>query len=152
MLVLLKLVKIQLLFQKLIKYTYNNLSIPQKTFHTEPTVDQLNTLIIDSIQDIKGKNIVQLDLRALDDRPTDFFIVCEGDSTTQVSAIAGNIFKRLKVEGHVVPSHHEGKETGTWILLDYFHTVVHVFYPETRAFYELEDLWSDAKVTEFKNL
>lgn len=128
------------------------MSIPQKTFPTDPTVEQINDLIIDCVQDIKGKNLVKLDLRGLEDRPTDFFIICEGDSTTQVSSIAGNIFRRLKDEGQILPSHHEGKLTGTWILLDYFHTVVHVFYPETRAYYELEDLWSDAKVTEYKNL
>ncbi|MCB0521579.1 MAG: ribosome silencing factor [Lewinellaceae bacterium] len=115
-------------------------------------LEQINDLIIDSIQDIKGKNIVKLDLRNLDDAPTDFFIICEGDSNTQVRAIAGNIHKRLKDEMGQAPLHVEGRQNARWICLDFFTTVVHVFYKETRQFYELEDLWSDAKFTEYENL
>ncbi|HFA49850.1 MAG TPA: ribosome silencing factor [Bacteroidetes bacterium] len=112
----------------------------------------LNDLIIDSIQDIKGKNIVKLDLRELNDAPTYFFIICEGDSNTQVKAISENIHKRLKEEHGQLPSHSEGKQNARWVCMDYFHTVVHVFYKETRKFYELEDLWSDAEFTEYVNL
>lgn len=114
--------------------------------------DELNPLIIDAIQDIKGKNIVSLDLRKLDEAPADFFIICEGDSTTQVSAIAGNIHKRVKNELGVIPGHREGMTNSKWVLVDYFNTVVHIFYPETRKFYELEDLWSDAEITEYAEL
>jgi len=119
---------------------------------TLPAVEGLNDLIIDSIQDIKGKNIVKLDLRKLDDGPTDFFIICEGDSNTQVKAISDNIYKRLKQEMGHVPTHMEGRQNARWICMDYFYTVVHVFYRETREFYALEELWSDAKFTEFENL
>ncbi|MEM6963832.1 MAG: ribosome silencing factor [Bacteroidota bacterium] len=123
-----------------------------QTQHQELTGEALNALIIDSIQDIKGKNIVQLDLRHLDDAPTDYFIICEGDSNTQVKAIADNVYMRLKKEGHTLPSHYEGQQNALWVLLDYFSTVVHVFYKETRQFYELEDLWGDAIFTEYDNL
>jgi ribosome-associated protein len=116
------------------------------------STEALNDLIIDSIQDIKGKNIVKLDLRQLDDAPTDFFIICEGTSTTQVKSIADNIYKRLKDEVGNMPLHVEGQQSAHWICLDYFDIVVHVFYPDTRAFYQLEDLWSDAMFTEFGNL
>jgi len=116
------------------------------------SVEAFNTLIIDSIQDIKGKNILKLDMRELYDAPTDFFIICEGDSNIQVRAIAENIRKRLKEEGGQSPFHVEGARNARWICMDYFNTVVHVFYKETRAFYELEDLWSDAKFTEYDNL
>ena len=116
--------------------------------HTE----ELNDLIIDSIQDIKGKNILKLDLRKLDDAPTDYFIICEGDSNTQVKAISDNIYKRLKEEMGQRPTHTEGTQNARWICLDFFDTVVHVFYKETRQFYQLEDLWSDAKITEYANL
>lgn len=112
----------------------------------------LTELIVDSIQDIKGKNIVLLDLRQLDDAPTDYFIICEGESTTQISAIANNVLKRVKEETGLKPSHMEGKSFATWVLVDYFDVIVHVFYPETRQFYELEDLWSDAKSTEYQNI
>ena len=116
------------------------------------SVEELNDLIIDSIQDIKGKKIVKLDLRDLEEAPTDFFIICEGDSNTQVKAISENIHKRVKEEGKLLPFHTEGTNNSLWICVDYFSTVVHIFYRETRDFYELEDLWSDAGLTEYENL
>lgn len=115
-------------------------------------VEKLNDLIVDSIRDIKGENIVKLDMRKLEDSPTDFFIICEGNSNTQVKAIADNIHKRLKEETGNLPAHYEGQQNALWICLDYFNTVVHVFYRETRQFYELEDLWSDAEFTEYDSL
>lgn len=118
----------------------------------KPNLDALNDLIIDSIQDIKGKNIVKLDLRILGDGPADYFIICEGTSSTQVKAISDNIQKRLKEELGVYPNHVEGTRNALWICMDYFNTVVHIFHPETRTFYELEDLWSDAKVTQYDSL
>ena len=114
--------------------------------------EELNTLIIDSIQDIKGKNLLKLDLRHLEDAPSDFFIICEGDSNTQVKAISDNIYKRLKDEAGELPLHYEGQGNSLWICMDYFNTVVHIFYKETSEFYELEDLWSDAIFTEYQNL
>ncbi len=119
----------------------------------KPVSDEtMNELIIDAIQDIKGKNIVKLDLRALDDAPADYFIICEGDSSTQVKAISENISKKLKEKMGIGPSHTEGMDGSRWILVDYFDTVVHVFYPETRAFYEIEELWGDAGITYYDNL
>ncbi len=108
--------------------------------------------IIDSIQDIKGKNIVKLDLRKLDDRPTDYFIVCEADSSTQVKAIANNIKVRLKDEIGEAPIRSEGIEGAKWILVDYFDVIIHVFYRETREYYDLEDLWGDAEFTNYENI
>ena len=116
------------------------------------TTEELNELIIESIQDIKGKKVVKLDLRRLEDAPTDFFIICEGDSTTQVKAISDNIQKRVKEEGMEFASHVEGERNALWICLDFFTTVVHVFYRETRSFYDLEHLWSDAHFTEYESL
>lgn len=113
---------------------------------------ELLDLIIDSIQDIKGKNIVKLDMRDLDDAPTDYFVICEGDSSTQISSISDNIVKRVKDEFDLRPSHIEGKMHSTWVLVDYFDVIVHVFYPDTRRFYEIEELWSDAKTTEYQNI
>ncbi len=107
-------------------------------------VDGLQELIIDCITDIKGKEIILLDLRDLDDAPADYFIICEGDSTTQVRAIAGNIERRLKSEEQLHAGHVEGTQHAKWVCMDYFDTVVHIFHPETRRFYDLEQLWSDA--------
>lgn len=111
--------------------------------------EQLNQLIVEGIRDKKGKNIIQLDLRKLGDAPADFFIICEGDSNTHVKAISDSIYKKVKDEMNTMPSHTEGSSNAKWVLMDYFNTVVHVFYPETRQFYELENLWSDAETTEF---
>jgi ribosome-associated protein len=127
---------------------YNNTTASQTINNSEA----LTNLIVDCIQDIKGKNIVKLDLREIDDSPTDFFIICDGESTTQIRAIAKNIRERVKDEIGLLPSLIEGQEASKWVLVDYFNIVVHVFYPETREFYELEDLWSDAIVTEFENI
>jgi ribosome-associated protein len=112
---------------------------------------EMNDFIIDCIQDIKGKNIVKLDLRHLD-APTNFFIICEGDTYVQVRAISENIRKRMKDEAGIFPNHVEGGSQALWVLADYFTTVVHIFTPDHRRFYELEDLWSDATVTTYKNL
>lgn len=116
------------------------------------TYDSLNDLIVDAIQDIKGLNIVQLDLNKLEDRPTDYFIICEGESTTQVKAIANRIYRRVRDETGTKPNHVEGGEGSKWILVDFFNIVVHIFYPETRKFYDIEDLWSDAKITRYENI
>ncbi|HMN89952.1 MAG TPA: ribosome silencing factor [Saprospiraceae bacterium] len=116
------------------------------------TAEALNDLIIDSIQDIKGKNILLLDLRHLEDAPADFFIICEGESNTQVKAISNNIYRRLKEDARTAPLHIEGQSNARWICMDYFSVAVHIFYKEARTFYELEDLWSDAIFTEYENI
>lgn len=116
------------------------------------SAEETNSLIIDSIQDIKGKNIVKMDLRYLEEAPAEFFVICEGESTTQVKAISDNIYRRLKEEAGTKPAHVEGQRNARWICMDYFSTVVHIFHKETRSFYELEDLWGDATTTEYENL
>lgn len=116
------------------------------------TVEKLNDVIVDAIQDVKGKGIVKMDLRKLESSPTDFFIICEGDSSTQVKAISNRIHKRVKEEFFINPNHVEGKANGEWVLVDYFNVVVHIFHPESRKFYELENLWSDAEITEYENV
>ncbi len=118
-----------------------------------PSIEALNELIIDAIQDVKGKNVLKLDLRKLESAPAEYFIICEGDSSTQIKAISRKIYRKLKDELNILPNHmEEGKEEGKWILVDYFNTIIHVFHPESRRFYELEDLWSDAEFTEYENL
>lgn len=128
------------------------MNIESKVLNAVPVEQEINEIIIDSIQDIKGKNILQLDLRGLSGAPADYFIVCEGDSTVQLKAIAGNVYKRMKQEANTLPMSFEGRDHSKWVLVDYFNTVVHVFHPELRAFYDLEGLWNDAKVTEIENV
>ena len=127
----------------------------EKTINTQTdheVKDDINNIIIQAIQDVKGKNIVVLDMRKLTDAPTNFFIICEGDSSTQINAISGSIHKHIRQEYGYIPEHKEGADGSRWLLVDYFNTVVHIFHPEARAFYALEDLWSDADMTEYKNI
>ena len=126
-----------------------NTSVKSAPRPASANLDAKLGLVLDSIQDIKGKNIVRIDLRKLDDRPADFFFICEGESTTQVASIAGNVQKRMKNELGDLPKTATGGRHANWICLDYFDIVVHVFYPETRKFYELEDLWNDGVVTTY---
>ena len=110
---------------------------------------KLKEVIIDSIRDIKGKNIVFLDLTGLEEAPANYFIICEGESVTQMRAISQNVYKRVKEELASSPNHMEGLAESKWILVDYFTTVVHIFYPDTREFYNLEGLWNDASFTKY---
>jgi ribosome-associated protein len=116
------------------------------------TIEELNEAIVEGIRDKKGKKIIMLDLRHLHDASADFFIVCEGDSNVHVKSIAEGVRRRVKDDIHTSPAHMEGSMNAKWVCMDYFATVVHVFYPETREFYQIEDLWNDAKVTEFEDL
>lgn len=111
--------------------------------------EMLNDVIVDAIQDIKGKKIVKIDLRKLHDAPTNYFIICEGESNVQVRAITDSIYRKVKEVYQTTPTHIEGGLQSTWIVMDFFDTVVHVFYKDTRSFYELEDLWSDGALTEY---
>ena len=116
------------------------------------TPEQLNQSIIEGIRDVKGKGITLIDLRKIKDAPTDFFIICQGDNSTQVTAIAGSIAERTRADLDARPSRTEGIRSAQWVLMDYFNTIVHIFYHETRDFYQLEQLWGDAKITEFADL
>ncbi|MES1160181.1 MAG: ribosome silencing factor [Bacteroidota bacterium] len=100
--------------------------------------------IIHAIQEKKGENIVSLDLRKIPEAVADFFIVCEAGSTTQVKAIADFIEDATKKSCDELPYKHEGRQTLQWVLIDYVNVVVHVMLPESRRFYKLEDMWSDA--------
>ena len=99
---------------------------------------------IEGVSDIKGENLVPLDLRGLDNAVCDFFIVAEAQSTTQVNAMADAVHKRVREEANDKPWHVEGAQHSEWVLMDYVSTVVHLFQREARAFYDLEGLWADA--------
>ena len=114
------------------------------------TSDELTASIVNGIQEKKGENIVQLDLRGLDGAVTDFYVVCEANSTTQVSAIAGSVEKIVREELGDKPWHIEGVENSEWILIDYVNVVVHIFQPDKREFYNIEELWADAKIKEIR--
>ncbi len=104
--------------------------------------------VIKGIQEKKGKNIVCLDLRKIDSAVCEHFIICEGSATTQVGAIADSIKDEVKKDTNEKPYHSEGYKNSQWILIDYVTVVVHIFLPDVREFYNLENLWADAEVIE----
>ena len=106
--------------------------------------------ILRAIQEKKGEHIVSLDLRKIPEAVSDFFIICEATSTTQVKAIADNIVDKIKEETGEYPYHKEGFKTLEWVVLDYIDIVVHIFRTENRKFYQLEELWLDAELKEFE--
>jgi ribosome-associated protein len=93
--------------------------------------------------DKKALDIVELDLRGVLDY-ADFFVVCSGNTTRQTKAIHDGVFEGLKREHAMLPRRVEGASRADWILMDYLDVVVHVFTPEARSFYRLEELWGEA--------
>lgn len=101
---------------------------------------ELNKLIIDALENLKGQKIVELDVSPLTD-VMDHLIIANGTSNRHVKSLANNVIEELKDAGHR-PLGIEGYEAGEWVLVDYGDTVVHVMLQATRDFYELEKLWS----------
>ncbi len=104
--------------------------------------------IIKGIQEKKGKKILSMNLMKLPNAVSDFFVICSGNSNTQVEAIADSIEEMVRKATGDKPWHKEGFENAEWILLDYVTVVVHIFQEESRAFYNLEKLWDDAEIIE----
>lgn len=100
--------------------------------------------IIAAIQEKKGENIISLDLRKINEAVADFFIVCEASNPTQIRAIANNVEDCVNEKCSENPYHHEGFQQLQWVLIDYVNVVVHVMQKDTRKFYQLEEMWSDA--------
>ena len=97
---------------------------------------------VDAIEDLKGQEVTVLDLRGVTDA-TDYFVIASGTSDAHVRGIAESVLTKLERAG-LDAYHVEGQATGRWVLIDFVDFVVHLFHPETRRFYQLERLWSDA--------
>jgi len=102
--------------------------------------------IVQGIQKKKGNEIVKVDLTELENAFCRFFIICHGNSSRQVSAIAESVEETVKNNLAEKVWHREGIENAHWVLLDYGDIVVHIFQKEFRDFYNLEELWADAKL------
>ncbi|RZL32227.1 MAG: ribosome silencing factor [Pedobacter sp.] len=111
----------------------------------------LSEIAIHGIQEKKGHDIVRLDLRELNSSVSDYFIVCNADSSNQVKAIADSVEDEIYKQTQTNPWHKEGQENAEWIILDYFDIVVHIFKTEKREFFGIEDLWGDAETTTYKS-
>ncbi|MEN2433941.1 ribosome silencing factor [Weeksellaceae bacterium A-14] len=107
--------------------------------------------IVEAIQDTKGEDIRIFDLSGIENSVAETFIICSGNSNTQVSAIAGNIEKKVRNELKERPWHVEGTENAMWVLVDYVSVVVHIFQRQIREYYDIDDLWGDAKITTIEN-
>lgn len=116
------------------------------------TTEEVKEIVIQSIQDKQGSDVVSLDLTEINEAITDYFIICEADSKVQVKAIADEIYRQVKDKAGYNASHTEGYEYLEWVLLDYLDIVVHIFYKDKRRFYDLEELWSDAPVEQFEEV
>jgi ribosome-associated protein len=101
--------------------------------------------IIKAIQEKKGENIVSLDLRKIHEAVADFFIICEGTNPQQIRAIGEFVQEEAKKHCGEAAYKHEGYQALQWVLIDYVNIVVHIMLPETRKFYGLEEMWSDAE-------
>ncbi len=108
---------------------------------------ELESKIIEAIDDKKGINIVHIDLREIDGAVCDSFIVCSGASTTQVCAIADNVDDHVYKELDEKVWRTEGMDNGIWVVMDLGNVMVHIFEESMRDFYALEKLWGDAKIT-----
>jgi ribosome-associated protein len=117
----------------------------------EKSTEEVKDLVIDLIQDKKGKDIVCLDLQKITEAVTDYFIICHGDSSTQVKAIIDYIEDEMSKLFGMKRVLVEGKINGEWALVDLGDIVIHVFNKEKRDFYMLEELWSDAVITRYEN-
>ncbi|MBC8882926.1 ribosome silencing factor [Flavobacterium piscinae] len=113
--------------------------------------DELLVNIIKGIEEVKGNDIDILDLRDIENTVCDYFIICNGNSNTQVNAIVNSVQKTVSKELKDKPWHVEGTDNAEWVLMDYVDIVVHVFQKHVREFYNIEGLWGDAKITTIPN-
>jgi len=121
--------------------------------HTKPEASSelVKKFVVEGLQEIKGQNITVLDLREIENAVTDFFIIAEGNSNTQVNSLADSVHKVVRENVGDRPCHIEGRENSEWVLMDYVTVVVHIFQTGIREFYDLESLWGDAEVTTIEN-
>jgi ribosome-associated protein len=109
--------------------------------------DELSQLVVKGMQEKKAHSIVVLNLKKVKNAVADYFIICSGNSDTQIDAIADSVEEEIYNLSRQNPWQKEGKENKEWVLLDYVDVVAHVFKKDRREFYALEELWGDAQVT-----
>lgn len=113
---------------------------------------QLVNSIINGIQEKKGKSIVTVDLQKIVTAPCAYFIICTGNSPQQVNAITDAVEEFARKEAGEKPATIVGRNNAEWVAIDYGTVIVHVFVPQAREFYDLENLWNDAQLTEIADI
>jgi ribosome-associated protein len=114
---------------------------------TEVLVDS----VVKGIFEKQGENVLKIDLRKLENRITDYFVICHAKSGTQVDSISYSVEDIVRKETGEKPLHREGLENCFWVLIDYGSVIVHVFQEEYRNFYSLESLWADANIVKLSD-
>lgn len=109
-------------------------------------------LVTEGIQERKGKKITHVDLTSIESAAAQHFIICEGSSSMQVSAIADSVREYVREHSGVKPYNYDGYQNAQWIVIDYGETFVHIFLPDVRQYYNLEELWSDAVINQIPDL
>lgn len=112
----------------------------------EFTAEQIRDFVVRGMQEKKAQDIVVMDLRKVRNAICDYFVLCSGNSDTQIDAISTSVEEEVHKASKQDPWHKEGKMNREWILMDYVDVVVHVFKKDRRAFYDLEQLWGDAEI------
>jgi ribosome-associated protein len=115
-------------------------------------IKKLVNNIIEASQDKKAKKIVTVDMSGLPGAICQYFVICEGNTPAQISAIAENIEEQAKKELSEKPISIEGMKEARWVGIDYGTVIVHIFIPELREFYDIEHLWEDAILNEIPDL
>jgi len=115
-------------------------------------IKKLAETIVKGIQEKKGTNISIVDLSGIEGTICHYFIICQGNSPTQVEAIADSVEEFSRVNAGEKPVHVIGLDNAQWVAMDYTDVMVHIFLPEVRDYYSLESLWQDAKITQIPDL
>jgi ribosome-associated protein len=118
--------------------------------NSEFAAEQIRDFIVRGMQEKKGQDIVVMDLRNVRNAICDYFVICSGNSDTQIDAIATSVEEEVYKASKQDPWHKEGKMNREWILLDYVDVVAHVFKKDRRSFYDLEQLWGDAEIQQIE--
>ncbi len=104
--------------------------------------------IIEALEDSKAHQIVKIDLRKIENCFCSFFIICHGTSSTHIAGLVNHVEEKVRQDVGEKPFHIEGLNTTQWVVLDYGDIIVHIFEKELREYYQLEEFWADAKITE----
>ena len=113
---------------------------------------ELVQTITEAIQEKKGSNIVIADLRKIEGTISQYFVICQGNSPSQVEAITESVGDFARERLQEKPSHVVGLENARWVAMDYGDVLVHIFLPDVREYYDLEHLWEDATLTRIPDL
>lgn len=110
--------------------------------------NKLVDAIVEGIEEKKGEDIVVVDLKGVESSICQYFVICTGNSTMQIDAICDSVEEFARKQAGEKPVRIAGRENSQWVAMDYTDVIVHIFLPEVRDYYKIEDLWQDAEIFE----